>query len=76
MKTKTMTCRELGGECDERFTTTTWGDMVASMTDHVTNTHQLLAKEMEQEHKKDPKKWGEEMRRKWDATPVDNFTLA
>ncbi len=61
MKTKTMTCKELGGECDEKFTITTWGDIGASMTSHV----------MERQHKSDPKKWHEEMRPKWDATPLD-----
>lgn len=49
------------GECDEKFTITTWGDIGASMTSHV----------MERQHKSDPKKWHEEMRPKWDATPLD-----
>lgn len=71
MKTKTMTCKELGGECGEKFSTATWGDMVAVMTSHVIDKHPLLASEMEMMHKKDPKKWNEDMRPIWDAAPVD-----
>lgn len=59
------------GECDEKFTITTWRDVVTSMTSHVMEKHALLANEMERQHKSDPKKWNEEMRPKWDATPLD-----
>ncbi len=65
---KTMTCKELGGVCDEKLSTETWDDMVKAMTNHVVKNHPDTAKEMEQMHKETPEKWGKEMRPKWDAT--------
>jgi len=64
---KTMTCRELGGPCDQKLSASTWDEMVTSMTKHVMQQHPETAKQMEQMHKKDPKKWGREMKPKWDA---------
>lgn len=66
---KSMTCRELGGPCDERLTAATWKDMVKTMTRHVLENHPDTAKAMENMHKEDPEKWGREMKPKWDAKP-------
>jgi hypothetical protein len=43
--------------------------MVQAMTKHVMEKHPDVAKEMEKMHKEDPKKWGSEMKPKWDAAP-------
>jgi len=64
---KTMTCRELGGPCDQLLTASTWNDMVQAMTQHVLAQHPDTAKAMERMHNEDPRKWGREMRPKWDA---------
>ncbi len=37
------------------------------MTKHVVEMHPDVAKEMEAMHKEDPKKWGKDMKPKWDA---------
>jgi hypothetical protein len=66
---KMMTCRELGGPCDERLSAPTWDDMVKAMVDHVMKKHPDTAKEMEKMHNADPKKWGRETKPKWDAKP-------
>lgn len=66
---KTMTCRDLGGACDTRLSAETWEQMVSVMTRHVMEEHPAVAKEMEQKHREDPKRWGRENRPKWDATP-------
>ena len=66
---KTMTCRELGGTCDERLAADSWDGMVKAMTQHVLQKHPDVAKDMERMHNEDPKKWGREMRPKWDAAP-------
>jgi hypothetical protein len=68
---KTMTCRELGGECDKAFTTETPREMVEAMTAHVISEHPDTAKAMERMHNEDPDKWGKEFKRKWEATPED-----
>ena len=64
---KTLTCRELGGKCDEKLSAETWDGMVKAMTKHVMANHPDVAKEMERMHNEDPKKWGKEMKPKWDA---------
>ena len=64
---KTLTCKELGGKCDQKLSASTWDEMVQAMTRHVMDKHPDVAKQMEKMHKEDPKKWGKEMKTKWDA---------
>jgi len=66
---KTMTCKQLGGTCDQKLTAKSWDEMVMTMTKHVMDKHPDVAKQMEQMHNQDPKKWGTEMKPKWDAAP-------
>jgi predicted small metal-binding protein len=66
---KSMSCRELGGTCDQKLSTQTWDEMVRTMTKHVMDNHPETAKSMEQMHNEDPKKWGREMKPKWDSKP-------
>jgi predicted small metal-binding protein len=69
---KTMTCKELGGVCDEKITADSWPEAVQKMTAHVMANHPETAKEMEQMHNEDPEKWGKEYKPKWEAAPEDN----
>jgi len=64
---KTLTCKELGGTCDQKLTAKTWDDMVQNMTKHVMDRHPDVAKKMAKMHEEDPKRWGKEMKPKWDA---------
>ncbi len=41
------------------------------MTRHMMERHPHVAKEMEARHGKDPKRWGREMKAKWDATSAN-----
>jgi hypothetical protein len=66
---KTMTCKQLGGACDQKLTASTWDEMVGTMTRHVMASHPDVAKQMEKMHNQDPQKWGRETKPKWDATP-------
>ena len=66
---KSMTCRQLGAECDQKLSITRWNDMVSTMTKHVKEKHSDAAKKMERMHNEDPTKWGKEMKPKWEATP-------
>ncbi len=63
---KTMTCRELDGACDQKLSAGSWEEMVKVMTNHVMEKHPE-ANKMEQMHDEDPKKWGKEMKPKWEA---------
>ncbi|MGO4568390.1 DUF1059 domain-containing protein [Rhizobium sp. 2YAF20] len=67
---KTMTCRELGGACDEKLSAQTWDEMVKKMTAHVMQKHPDVAEKMKKMHEEDPKKWGKEMKRKWNVAPA------
>ena len=66
---KTMRCKELGGKCDQQLAATSLDEMVKIMTKHVLDKHPDLAIDMEKMHTRDPKKWGKEMRPRWDAAP-------
>jgi predicted small metal-binding protein len=66
---KTMTCRELGGTCDQKLSACTWDDMVKTMTRHVLAKHPDVAQQMEKMHNEDPKKWGRAMLPKWATAP-------
>jgi predicted small metal-binding protein len=66
---KTMTCKELGGKCDQKLSANSWDEMVKVMTKHVMEKHPDVAKEMEQMHKKDPKQWAAKTKPKWEAAP-------
>lgn len=68
---KSMTCRELGGPCDHTLCAETWDDMVKAMTRHVMENHPDTVKAMEKMHAEDPKKWGREMKPKWDAKEAE-----
>ena len=66
---KTMTCRDLGGKCDQKLAANSWDEIVKVMTKHVVERHPDVAREMERMHNEDPKKWGEMIKPKWDAAP-------
>jgi predicted small metal-binding protein len=66
---KTMTCRSLGGPCEQKLSATSWDEIVQAMTKHVMEMHPDTAKVMEKMHNEDPKKWGRETKPKWEATP-------
>jgi len=66
---KTMTCKDLGGACDQKLTARSWNELVKAMTKHVMEKHPDVAKQMEKMHNEDPKRWGKEMKPKWDAAP-------
>ena len=68
---KTMTCKELGGKCDQQLSAETWDQMVQVMTKHVIEKHPDVAKEMEKVHNKDPTNWAKEIKPRWDATSED-----
>jgi len=59
---ETMTCRELGGKCDQKLSASSWDEMVKTMTQHVLGKHSDVAKQMEKMHNEDSKRWGKEMK--------------
>ena len=67
---KTMTCKELGGACDQKLSANTWDEMVQVMTKHVMSSHPEVAKRMKEMHDKDPKQWAGETKPKWERAPA------
>ena len=66
---KTLTCKQLGGKCDQQLSANSWDEMVKAMTKHVMEKHPDVAKTMEQMHNQDPTRWSRETKPKWDAAP-------
>ena len=66
---KTLTCKELGGACDEKLSANTWDEMVKAMTAHVMSRHPDVAQAMKAMHERDPKEWSRRVKPKWDAAP-------
>jgi predicted small metal-binding protein len=67
---KTMTCKELGGKCDQKLSAGTWEEMVQVMTKHVMDNHPDVARKMKEMHDKNPKQWAAETKPKWDHAPA------
>ena len=67
---KTMTCKQLGGPCEEKLSAESWDEMVQTMVKHVSANHPETAEKMKEMHEADPKKWGRETKPKWDAAPA------
>lgn len=64
---KTMTCKALGGTCDQTLTADSWDEMVKVMTKHVMDRHPDVAKDMQAMHERDPKEWSRRTKPLWDA---------
>ncbi len=68
-KMKILTCKDLGGTCEERLSADSWNDIVKRMTNHVMQNDLDVAQQMEEMHHEDPQKWGKGMKPKWEAAP-------
>lgn len=64
---KTLTCRELGGKCDQNLSANSWNEMANAMTRHVMEKHKDVANDIEKMHNEDPQKRGGEMKPKFYA---------
>ncbi len=66
-----MTCKQLGGKCDQQLSAETWDQIVQVMTKHVIEKHPDVTKEMEEMHNEDPTNWAKEIKPRWDETSED-----
>ena len=66
---KTLTCKELGGKCDQKISADTRNELVKNVSKHVIEEQPDLAKDMERMHNEDPQKWGRDMKPKFDTAP-------
>jgi predicted small metal-binding protein len=65
---KTMTCKQLGGTCDQPLSASSCEEMVQVMTKHVMENHPDVGKKMEALHKQDPQQWSKENKPKLERT--------
>ncbi|MDD5050724.1 MAG: DUF1059 domain-containing protein [Candidatus Pacebacteria bacterium] len=68
---KTITCRAMGGECDEPITGTTPEELMANGMKHLEKAHPKMAADVKKMPKDDPmmKKWSEDFMKTWAGTP-------
>ena len=66
---KTMTCRELGGMCDDKMSANTSDEMMKKGMMHLEAAHPEMAKDIKAMPEGDPKMiaWGEKFKKDWDA---------
>ena len=62
---KTMTCKKLGGPCNQPLSARSWSDMVRLIATHIAENHPVVAKQMARMHNDEPTRWGWEMKPKW-----------
>lgn len=70
---KTLTCRELGGICDEKFSGETFMDIVTKGMGHMMSdeAHKTKIMNMEAETGESKEQWMEKMQKEFDGKPED-----
>jgi hypothetical protein len=68
---KTITCREMGGMCDEPITGSTKDEMLARGMEHVEAAHPEMAQGIKSMAKDDPMmvEWEQKFNATWESTP-------
>jgi len=71
--TKTFTCRELGGTCDEKFSGDTLMEIVQKAMPHMMadEAHKASIMEMEKRTGENQSQWMERMQKEFDVRPED-----
>ncbi len=71
--TKTFTCRELGGVCDEKFSGDTFMDIVHKGMPHMMGdqVHKTSIIDMEKRTGENQERWMERMQKEFDAKTED-----
>lgn len=68
---KTITCRAMGGMCDESVSGNTPEELIGAGMEHLKVAHPEMAKDIESMPKDDPAmvKWSEDFMKTWAETP-------
>ena len=71
---KTLTCREMGGMCDEAMSASTSDEMIGNGMKHIEAAHPDMAASIKSMPKDDPKmvEWFKTFMEKWNAAPETN----
>lgn len=70
---KTMTCRQMGGMCDEPIKGADENEMIQNGMEHLKVAHPEMAQTIKDTPADDPmmKEWGEKFHADFEATPED-----
>lgn len=68
---KTVTCKQIGGMCDEEVSGNTPEELIGAGMAHLKVAHPEMAADIEKMPKDDPMmvKWSEDFMKTWEATP-------
>ena len=71
--TKTFTCKELGGLCDEKFSGETFMEIMQKGSVHMMSdeAHKAKIMDMEKGTGETQEQWMERMQKEFDAKPID-----
>jgi hypothetical protein len=71
---KTFTCRELGGICDEKFSGDTFMEIMQKGAGHMMSddAHKEAIMSMEKNTGENKEQWMERMQKEFDAKPEEN----
>ena len=71
---KTFTCRELGGICEEKFSGNTFEEVMQKGVVHIMtdDAHRQSIMDMEKRTGENKEQWMARMQREFDARPEDN----
>lgn len=64
---KTLTCKELGGVCDDKLSSNSQNDMANKAMNHMREKHPEILDGMSAE---DRAMWTESLQKKWNSIPV------
>lgn len=70
---KTMTCRELGGECDEPIHANNFDELIKNGMEHLKVAHPKMYEDVTKASKDDPmmKEWSEKTKKAFDEKPEE-----
>ncbi len=70
---KTLTCREMGGMCDEKISGSTPDEMIANGMKHAEQAHPEMAASIKSMAKDDAKmiEWNETFKATWEKAPEE-----
>ena len=68
---KTLTCKQMGGPCDEKITAGSYKEMMDKGWEHVAKAHPEMAKDIQAMPKDDPKmvEWEKGFKAEYEAAP-------
>ena len=68
---KTMTCRQMGGPCDDKISANSPDEMMKKGMEHAEKNHPDLAKKMKEMSPEERKDWNHSFMKAWGMTPND-----